>query len=153
MPDFQKLPELKTLPVKLPEKKSLKGIHLLLAEDDYFNIFIAQQFFKNWNITFDIAKTGGQVLQKLETKSYDLVLMDLQMPDMDGYEATEIIRNSLAAYRNVPIIALTASAILEIKDRAFAVGMNDYISKPFNPEILFKKIQKYSLHNVEVESL
>ena len=139
--------------MKLPEKKSLKGVHLLLAEDDYFNIFIAQQFFKKWNITFDVAKTGQQVIERLESKSYDLVLMDLQMPDMDGYEATEIIRNSpVAAYRNIPIIALTASAILDIKDQAFAIGMNDCLSKPFNPDDLFRKIQQYSLYNVVVES-
>jgi len=140
--------------VKLPEKKSLQGVHLLLAEDDYFNVFIAQRFFKNWNIAFDVAKTGQQVIERLESKPYDLVLMDLQMPGMDGYEATEIIRNSpAAAYRNVPIIALTASSMLDIKDRAFAIGMNDYINKPFNPDELFQKIQQYSPYNLVVESL
>ena len=140
--------------MKLPEKKSLQGVHLLLAEDDYFNVFIAQRFFKNWNIAFDVAKTGQQVIEWLESKPYDLVLMDLQMPGMDGYQATEIIRNSpSAAYRNVPIIALTASSMLDIKDRAFAIGMNDCISKPFNPDELFQKIQQYSPHNVVVESL
>jgi CheY-like chemotaxis protein len=71
--------------------------------------------------------------------------MDLQMPIMDGYQTTVAIRNlGSEKFSNLPIIALTASAMLDIKDQAFVVGMNDYISKPFNPDELYKKIAMYT---------
>jgi CheY-like chemotaxis protein len=71
--------------------------------------------------------------------------MDLQMPEMDGYETTIAIRElSGEKFKKLPIIALTASAMLDIKDRAFVVGMNDYISKPFNPNDLYRKIALYA---------
>jgi len=71
--------------------------------------------------------------------------MDLQMPEMDGYQTTAAIRNlGDEKYKNLPIIALTASAMLDIQDMAFTVGMNDYVSKPFNPNELHRKIALYS---------
>ncbi|WP_051360098.1 PAS domain S-box protein [Adhaeribacter aquaticus] len=126
------------------EKKTLKGVRLLLVEDNQFNVFIAQQFLNNWDVNFDVAGNGKDALGMLQQNEYDVVLMDLQMPEMDGYEATEVISNQETTYANIPVIALTASAMLDIKDRAFAVGMDDYLSKPFNPEELFRKIKKYA---------
>jgi CheY-like chemotaxis protein len=100
---------------------------------------------KMWDIECDVAENGEIALMLVQTGDYDMVLMDLQMPEMDGYQATTAIRNLPdEKYRKLPIVALTASAMLDIKDQAFIVGMNDYISKPFNPDELFRKIALYS---------
>ncbi|NCD69845.1 response regulator [Mucilaginibacter agri] len=128
--------------------KSLRGTRILIAEDNQINVILAKQFMKQWQVDCDIAENGEIALLLVQTNNYDMVLMDLQMPEMDGYQTTEAIRNLPdAKYQKLPIIALTASAMLDIKDRAFTVGMNDYISKPFNPNELYKKIASYSSNN------
>jgi CheY-like chemotaxis protein/nitrogen-specific signal transduction histidine kinase len=139
-------PKLSAKPV-LAEKKSLSGIKILMAEDYAINVMVARQFLQNWDIDFDIAENGLAALDMVQKEDYDLVLMDLQMPEMDGYQATKEIRKlDHVKYQKLPIIALTASAMLDIKDKAFEVGMNDYISKPFNPNELYKKITQH-VHN------
>jgi len=81
----------------------------------------------------------------VQTGDYDMVFMDLQMPEMDGYQAASAIRALHGEkYQKLPIIALTASAMLDIKDKAFTAGMNDYLSKPFNPKELHEKILRFS---------
>jgi len=128
----------------IQEYKSLKGTRILLAEDYGINVVVARQFLQQWDIEVDVADNGVSALQMVQQHPYDLVLMDLQMPEMDGYLATSEIRNlPEEKYRKLPIIALTASAMLDIKDKAFEVGMNDYISKPFNPNELYKKISHH----------
>ena len=97
---------------------------------------------ERWKIIVDVAENGEIALEKYQIGKYDLILMDIQMPIMDGYKATEEIRKIDA---NIPIIALTASATLDNHDKAFIVGMNDYITKPFNPNELFQKIVKFNL--------
>jgi signal transduction histidine kinase/ActR/RegA family two-component response regulator len=127
------------------KQKSLQGTRILIAEDNQINVILARQFMKQWHIDCDVAENGEIALLLVQTNDYDMILMDLQMPEMDGYQTTEAIRNLPdAKYQKLPIIALTASAMLDIKDRAFTVGMNDYISKPFNPNELYKKIASYS---------
>jgi PAS domain S-box-containing protein len=125
--------------------KSLKGTRILLAEDNQINVLLAKQFLKQWDVECDVAENGAIAVQLAKTNHYDMVLMDLQMPQMDGYTAAEEIRKlePAAMYQKLPIIALTASAMLDNKDRAFVVGMNDYVSKPFNPDDLYKKIAYY----------
>jgi PAS domain S-box-containing protein len=125
--------------------KSLKGTRILLAEDNQINVLLAKQFLKQWDVECDVAENGAIAVQLAKTNNYDMVLMDLQMPEMDGYTATEEIRKlePVERYKNLPIIALTASAMLDNKDRAFVVGMDDYVSKPFNPADLYKKIAYY----------
>ncbi len=123
------------------ETKSLKGVKLLIAEDNQINVILAKQYMKLWDIECDVAENGEIALTLVQNGNYDMVLMDLQMPEMDGYQATTAIRNLPdERYRKLPIVALTASAMLDIKDQAFIVGMNDYISKPFNPDELYRKI-------------
>ena len=125
--------------------KSLKGTRVLLAEDNQINVLLAKQFLKQWDVECDVAENGAIAVQLAKTNTYDIVLMDLQMPEMDGYTAAEEIRKlePVEKYKKLPIIALTASAMLDNKDRAFVVGMDDYVSKPFNPDDLYKKIAYY----------
>jgi len=127
------------------EEKSLKGVKILIAEDNQINVILAKQYMLLWDIDCDVAENGKIALTLVQTNDYDMVLMDLQMPEMDGYETTKAIRKlPQEKFKNLPIIALTASAMLDIKDQAFVVGMNDYISKPFNPNELYRKIASYS---------
>jgi len=127
------------------ETKSLKGVKLLIAEDNQINVILAKQYMKLWDIECDVAENGEIALMLVQNTDYDMVLMDLQMPEMDGYQTTTAIRNLPdEKYKKLPIVALTASAMLDIKDQAFIVGMNDYISKPFNPDELFRKIALYA---------
>ena len=126
-------------------KTSLKGTKLLLAEDNPINVLLAKQFLKKWDVDFDIAENGAIALELAKHNSYDMILMDLQMPLMDGYMATEQIRQlePASVFKNIPIIALSASTMLDNKDRAFTVGMTDYVGKPFNPDELYRKIEYY----------
>lgn len=127
------------------ETKSLKGVKLLIAEDNQINVILAKQYMRLWDIECDVAENGEIALMLVQNGHYDMVLMDLQMPEMDGYQTTIAIRNLPdEKYKKLPIVALTASAMLDIKDQAFVVGMNDYISKPFNPDELFRKIAQYT---------
>jgi len=131
--------------------KSLKGTRLLIAEDNQINVILAKHFMKQWDVECDVAENGEIALMLVQTHDYDMVLMDLQMPEMDGYQTTTAIRNlGDDKYKNLPIIALTASAMLDIQDMAFTVGMNDYVSKPFNPNELHRKIALYSGKNARV---
>lgn len=126
------------------QKKMLKGLCILLVDDNKINVLLVKQFFKLWNIESDMAENGLIAVEKVKQKDYDLVLMDLQMPIMDGYEATRAIRKLKGnKYQALPIIALTASAVGDVKAEVLKSGMNDYISKPFNPETLFNKIIFY----------
>jgi PAS domain S-box-containing protein len=134
----------KKAPVANRGFEPLHGMKILIAEDNAMNVVLMRNFMKQWGIDFDIADNGLIAYELVQSTDYDLVLMDLQMPEMDGYQATKEIRTlGGKKFTELPIIALTASAMLDIKDMAFAVGMNDYISKPFNPRDLYSKIASY----------
>ena len=123
----------------------LKGLQILLVEDYAINQIVALEFLSKWKVELDIAENGVNALEKFKTKKYDIILMDLQMPEMDGYETTRRIRMlEKSLHKKTPIIALTASAISEIRNRIMEAGMDDSISKPFNPDDLFNKILKYT---------
>jgi PAS domain S-box-containing protein len=119
------------------------GKMVLVVEDNYMNRKYISTLLKKWDIVHDTAHHGKEALAMARKKAYDLILMDVQMPEMDGYEATIAIRNTKNLNRETPIIALTASALVSQKDRALAVGMNDYLSKPFKPTQLFEKLQSF----------
>jgi CheY-like chemotaxis protein len=125
----------------LLNEHTLKGVKVLLVEDYSINIKVATKFLERWKIEIDVAENGLIATEKFEIGKYDIILMDIQMPIMDGYTATQKIREKDT---NIPIIALTASANFNNQDKAFTVGMNDYVTKPFNPSELFQKIAKYS---------
>ncbi|MET0391853.1 MAG: PAS domain S-box protein [Chitinophagaceae bacterium] len=111
----------------------LKGKNILLAEDNELNRFVATTILKKYGVRIGDARNGQEAVNAIATGGYDLVLMDVQMPGMDGLEATRTIR---ATGNNIPIIALTANAIKGESDRCREAGMNDYISKPFEEEQL-----------------
>ncbi|RYD91301.1 MAG: response regulator, partial [Sphingobacteriales bacterium] len=121
---------------------NLSNLQILIAEDNVVNVMLMKKLLSKWNITPTIAENGERAIQLLQYGNFDLILMDLQMPVMNGFEAAIEIRK-LADPRkaNIPIIALTASALFDIKEKVFASGMNDYVSKPFKPGELFEKIQ------------
>ncbi|RKE04694.1 PAS domain S-box protein [Marinifilum flexuosum] len=125
--------------------EKLKGMHVLVAEDNPMNVLIIKQFLKKWDVTYDIAKNGKIAFEKVQEADYDMVLMDLQMPEMDGYDASENIRKLEGEkYQELPIIAVTASAFNEIRAKVMSAGMTDFVTKPINPEELYVKLEKYA---------
>jgi hypothetical protein len=125
---------------------NLEGIHILLVEDNKMNQLVASKFMKRWGATLDIAENGLEAINILEKQSYHLILMDLQMPQMDGYATSRFIRSNMPHLNNIPILALTASALLDIRKNVMEVGMNDYLTKPFDPQELYNKIRQYACH-------
>lgn len=121
--------------------QELNGINILLVEDHPINQMLAIKVLEDWGFNVDLAENGLISLDKVGKKDYDLILMDISMPEMDGLTATENIRSG--KYTNnvdVPIIAMTASALTGESQKCFDVGMNGYISKPFDPQSLLEKI-------------
>jgi CheY-like chemotaxis protein/HPt (histidine-containing phosphotransfer) domain-containing protein len=127
---------------------SFRGTKVLLVEDNDVNREFATELLVSFNVEVDHANNGEVALARVQQRNYDAVLMDIQMPVMDGYEATGCIR-SLAAqpdgarFEALPIIAMTAQALVGDRDQAIHAGMNDYISKPIDPVQLINLLQKW----------
>jgi PAS domain S-box-containing protein len=116
-------------------------LKILIAEDNKVNQMVIKKTFADWNTSVDIAENGVKVLEALMEKNYDLILMDIQMPEMDGYTAVKNIRAEFPEpKRSIPIMAMTAHASSIEKQKCLDAGMQDYISKPFDPYTLKKKI-------------
>tara|TARA_R110000868_G_scaffold259361_5_gene517330 strand:- start:93509 stop:95341 length:1833 start_codon:yes stop_codon:yes gene_type:complete len=127
------------------QQAQLKGKKVLLAEDNLVNQKVMKRFLERWEVDMTIVENGKEALKAIEKENFDVVLMDLQMPEMDGYEATQEIRSlSDPNKRNIPIIALTAAALKEVKEKVFACGMNDFVTKPFNPNELQQKLSEHA---------
>ena len=126
---------------KVIQNADLSALKILVAEDHKVNQYLIKSIFKTWNVEPDIAENGAIAIEMLKTKTYDIVLMDRQMPEMGGVEATRIIREKMKL--KVPIIAVTAAALKGSKEQALEAGMNDYVTKPFDPEDLLRKILTY----------
>ncbi|TDB68223.1 PAS domain S-box protein [Arundinibacter roseus] len=128
-------------------------LKILLVEDNVLNQRLAMKVLSNFGFVPELAENGKIAVEKIRNVEYDLVLMDLQMPEMDGYQATEAIRNILRS--NVPIIAMTAHSLVGERDKCLAVGMNEYIPKPFSPSELFNKIVDLAipLHEMQEASI
>lgn len=122
-------------------EKLPKGVKVLLVEDNKVNQFLAQTILKGWDCEVECADDGEIAVNKLKESTYDIVLMDVRMPNMNGEEATKVIREELEL--TVPIIALTANAIKGDREKYLNMGMNDYVSKPFEKEELNEKIIKW----------
>jgi PAS domain S-box-containing protein len=125
----------------LPPNRSLASeLHVLLVEDNDINRLYAKSILKTWDCHTDIAENGEVALEKVKNNHYDIILMDVQMPVMDGYEATKAIRLMDGGKSLVPIVALTANATKKDVELCLAAGMNDYLAKPFTPDDLQRKI-------------
>jgi PAS domain S-box-containing protein len=128
-----------------PDGEKLAGLHLLLVEDKLFNQRVAQGFLKRRGIEVSIASDGAQAVAKLSEGDYDAILMDVQMPVMDGYAATRMIRRLEAAQpnrRRTPIIAMTAHAMSGDRERCLDAGMDDYLTKPLDPRRLYGTLER-----------
>lgn len=117
------------------------NLKILVVEDNILNQKLASFMLKDWNIDFDICDNGKLAVEKLKSNNYNLILMDIQMPEMNGYEATEYIRNQLKL--TIPIIAMTADALPGEKEKCISFGMTDYISKPIKAIDLKNLISTY----------
>jgi PAS domain S-box-containing protein len=118
--------------------KEIKNIRVLVVEDIALNQLLIKTLLDDFGFERDIASNGKIAIEMLKNKSYDIILMDLQMPEMNGFEATEYIRNTL--HSTIPIMALTADVTTADLAKCTSVGMNDYVSKPIDEKILYNKI-------------
>jgi CheY-like chemotaxis protein len=116
----------------------IKNIKVLVVEDMVLNQLLMKTILDDFGFESDVAANGRIAIEKLQNKSYDIILMDLQMPEMNGFEATDYIRNTMNS--NIPIIALTADVTTVDLAKCKAVGMNDYIAKPIDEKLLYSKI-------------
>jgi len=141
-----------------------EGVKILAVEDNQMNQLLMKHTFQSWNLHFELAENGQQAIDKLQKDKYDLVLLDIQMPIMDGYLAAKTIRHELKS--NIPIIAMTAHAMAGEREKCLSHGMNDYISKPIQERELLLLLKKYlarqkhsfellkaSLHHINLDFL
>ena len=117
-------------------------IRILLAEDYVVNQKIAVRMFNKLGYEIDIVENGKEAVERVQQSQYDLIFMDVQMPEMDGLEATRMIRK-LLKHNSPMIIAMTANAMPEDREKCLAAGMDDYLSKPFKPRELQQILEKY----------
>ena len=120
---------------------TISGTHILLAENNLFNQQVATEFLENAGATVCVAQNGEEAIDLLINDGFDCVLMDIQMPVLDGLETTKLIRAN-PAFAGIPVIAMTANVSGEDRERCLAAGMNDFISKPFKPYAFYAVIAK-----------
>jgi signal transduction histidine kinase/CheY-like chemotaxis protein len=114
---------------------------VLVAEDNEINQSLVAHLFSEWGLDYDITRNGREAIEKLKEKTYDLIFMDIQMPEMDGYTATREIRNVLGL--ETPIVAMTANALAGEKEKCLGYGMNDYLSKPIREKEMYELICRF----------
>jgi two-component system sensor histidine kinase/response regulator len=135
--------------VDVAEKtKRIHGAEVLLVEDNEINREIAMELLLEAKVNVDVAENGRIAVEKVKEKKYDIILMDMQMPEMDGLEATEYIRNKIKNVR-VPIIALSANAMSSDRDKCIEIGMNEHLSKPIEPMALYDMLLEW----IDVEKI
>ncbi len=130
--------ELNEIPQTFPEK----NIRVLLVEDNLINQGLVTYLFKEWHIGCEVANNGVEAIAKLKEQSFDLVLMDIQMPEMDGYRAAQQIRQKLQL--DIPIIAMTAHAMTGEREKCIACGMNEHIAKPVRESELYRLVIQFA---------
>lgn len=128
---------MKKLSSKFPGKR------VLVADDYFVNQEVAQDILELMDLEVEVAENGKEALEKHQTKSFDVILMDIQMPEMDGFEATKAIRTNEGQNKHTPIIALTANALTGDREKCIEAGMDDYIPKPIEADKLEELMKKY----------
>lgn len=139
---------------------SLRGLNVLLVEDNEINQQIAVELMEEKGLKVTVANNGREAIDTLESDyaegacHFDIIFMDLQMPVMDGYEASKHIRSD-ERFDSVPLVAMTAHAMIEERERCLSIGMNDHVSKPIDPEVLFSTIKRCcsDFHAEEIEEV
>ena len=118
---------------------------VLLVEDYKANVLVATALLEEFGYGYAVAGNGQEALLIVKSQHFDLVLMDVQMPGIDGFEATHFIREweKMQGGKRLPIIGMTAHALAGDRERCLAAGMDDYIAKPFHPDIFKEKLEKY----------
>jgi PAS domain S-box-containing protein len=135
------LPQRKSVAITNPQQ--LRGKHVLLVEDNEYNRLLANSFLSSAQLSVTEAENGQEAIERVQEREFDLILMDVQMPVLDGFEATRYLRQELRL--TTPIIALTASAINGEKQKCLAAGMNDYLTKPFYEDELLQLVHDWIL--------
>lgn len=120
------------------------GVRVLIADDYMVNQELTQEMLEMMECEVDLADDGSEAIEKQQDNGYDIIFMDVQMPSMDGYEATKQIRKNEGSDRHTPIIAVTANALSGDKEKCLEAGMDDYISKPIKSEQLEAMLTKYA---------
>ena len=131
-----------TSPNEQQEQDSFGGGMVLLVEDNEINELVATEVLKGAGLEVEVANNGREAVEAVKSRSYDAVLMDVQMPVMDGYEATRLIRTD-PRFTDLPIIAMTAGAMMGDREKALASGMNDFVTKPIDTKQLFRTLADY----------
>jgi PAS domain S-box-containing protein len=127
------------------------NVNLLLVEDNKINQLLARQILQGWKINVDVANDGFEAIAKLQRRHYQIILLDLQMPEIDGFEVAKFVRRSLKSPLNsIPIVALTADAFPETRQKTQEAGMNDFITKPFQQSDLLRVLVKFTGKNKEL---
>lgn len=122
---------------------NISNLSILVAEDNPMNSLLMKKLLAKWSIIPDFSSNGVEAVEAFNNKDYDLILMDIHMPLMDGFEATaEIRRHPNLQKANIPIIALTASIALDAREKISNAGINGFVSKPFNPDELREKLEE-----------
>jgi PAS domain S-box-containing protein len=141
--DLRKIEAEKAL--QASQQRTLEKASILVAEDNVVNQILIRKFLKKWNAGhLVITSDGREALEQFDSGDFDLVLLDLQMPELDGFAVAHAIRNNTdPKKRNTPILALTAASLNEVKEEMRVSGMDDFVPKPFSPEVLFEKILRH----------
>lgn len=127
----------------MADVEPLNGIEILVAEDNKLNILVIQKFLSKWNVNFEIAFDGEMAIEMASEKPYKLILMDLQMPNINGFDASKTIRTSKNSLnQETPIYALSASTGVDIKKKIKSYGIDGLLCKPFDPKVLYRTISK-----------
>jgi CheY-like chemotaxis protein len=125
------------------------GLHVLVAEDNIVNQKVARRMLERWGCRVDVVGDGRQALEAVARVAYDLVLMDVQMPEMDGFDATAAIRRREARTgRRTPIIAMTAHVMDGDRDRCIGAGMDDFVAKPMTAQALLQAVSRWGTRGV-----
>jgi len=138
-------PERRLIPATAAQVSLFKGYspRVLVVEDNIINQRIAARLLQNLGCTVDVVANGREAVEMIGGIAYDLVLMDVQMPEMDGFAATAEVRRGQGPQTSLPIVAMTANAMAGDRERCLDAGMNDYVSKPVHPEDLQRVLHQW----------